>query len=54
MLEVAAPLFLACTFAWTFTGAEWVQPMTLYLLVIIHVLMGIATAESASPRATSP
>lgn len=44
VLEVAAPLFLACTFAWTFTGAEWVQPMTLYLLVIIHVLMGIATA----------
>ena len=47
VLEVAAPLFLACTFAWTFTGAEWVQPMTLYLLVIIHVLMGIATAGVA-------
>jgi MFS family permease len=44
VLEVAAPLFLACTFAWTFTGAEWVKPMTLYLLVLIHVLMGIATA----------
>jgi MFS family permease len=44
VLEIAAPLFLACTFAWTFTGAQWVQPIMLYLLVIIHILMGIATA----------
>ncbi len=44
VLEIAAPLFLACTFAWTFTGAQWVQPMMLHLLVIIHILMGIATA----------
>ena len=44
MLEIAAPLFLACTLAWTFTGLPWVQPMMLYLLVVIHVLMGVATA----------
>src|SRR6516162_4731354 len=24
------------------TGTQWVQPMTLYLLVVIHILMGIA------------
>ena len=44
VLEIAAPLFLLCTFAWTFTGLSWVQPMVLYLLIVIHVLMGIATA----------
>jgi MFS family permease len=44
VLEIAAPLFLVCTFAWTFTGLSWVQPMVLYLLIVIHVLMGIATA----------
>jgi MFS family permease len=44
VLEIAAPLFLVCTFAWTFTGLAWVQPMVLYLLIVIHVLMGIATA----------
>jgi MFS family permease len=44
VLEIAAPLFLLCTFAWTFTGLPWVQPMVLYLLIVIHVLMGIATA----------
>ena len=44
VLEVAAPLYLVCTFAWTFTGLSWVQPMVLYLLIAIHLLMGIATA----------
>jgi MFS family permease len=44
VLEIAAPLFLACTLAWTFTGVPWVQPMTFYLLVAVHILMGIATA----------
>ena len=47
VLEVSAPLFLACTLAWTFTGIPWVQPMTLYLLFAVHVLMGIATAGVA-------
>ena len=44
VLEIAAPLFLACTLAWTLTGVPWVKPFTLYLLAVIHVLMGVATA----------
>jgi MFS family permease len=44
VLGIAAPLFLACTLGWTFTGLEWIQPMTLYLLAGIHVLMGVSTA----------
>jgi MFS family permease len=44
VLGVAAPLFLACTLAWTFTGVPWVKPYTLSLLAVIHVLMGVATA----------
>jgi MFS family permease len=47
VLEVSSPLFLACTLAWTFTGIPWVQPMTLYLLFAVHVLMGIAIAGVA-------
>jgi MFS family permease len=47
VLEISAPLFLACTLAWTFTGLAWVGPATLYLLLAIHVLMGIATAGVA-------
>jgi MFS family permease len=47
VLEISAPLFLACTLAWTATGLPWMRPMTLYLLVAIHVLMGIATAGVA-------
>ena len=47
VLEISAPLFLACTLAWTFTGLAWVAPVTLYLLLVIHVLMGIATAGVA-------
>ena len=44
VLGIAAPLFLACAFGGALTGTQWVQPMTLYLLVVIHILMGIATA----------
>ena len=44
VLGVAAPLFLACTLAWTFTGVPWVKPYILYLLAVIHILMGVATA----------
>jgi MFS family permease len=44
VLEITAPLFLACTLGWTFTGVPWVQPMTMYFLGFLHVLMGIATA----------
>jgi MFS family permease len=44
VLGIAAPLFLACTMAWTFTAVEWMQAGTIYLLATVHVLMGIATA----------
>lgn len=47
VLGVSAPLFLACILAWTFTGLTWVQPATLYLLVVIHILMGLSTAGVA-------
>jgi MFS family permease len=47
VLEIAAPLFLICTLAWTFAGLDWVQPATGYLLFAIHVVMGIATAGVA-------
>jgi MFS family permease len=44
VLEIAAPLFLACTLAWTFTGLPWMEPFVLYLLAAIHILMGVSTA----------
>jgi MFS family permease len=47
VLEVSAPLFLACTLAWTFTGLAWVKPGIFWLLLGIHMLMGIATAGIA-------
>jgi MFS family permease len=47
VLGYSAPLFLLCTLAWTFTGLPWVAPFTFYLLLAIHVLMGIATAGVA-------
>jgi MFS family permease len=47
VLKISAPLFLGCMLAWTFTGLSWVGSVTLYLLLAIHVLMGIATAGVA-------
>jgi MFS family permease len=47
VLRYCAPLFLLCTLAWTFTGLPWIAPLTFYLLLAIHVLMGIATAGIA-------
>jgi len=47
VLEISAPLFLICTLGWTFTGLAWVRPATFYLLLSLHVLMGIATAGVA-------
>jgi MFS family permease len=47
VLGYSAPLFLLCTLAWTFTGLPWLTPFTFYLLLGIHVLMGIATAGVA-------
>jgi MFS family permease len=47
VLGIAAPLFLMCTLAWSFTGLEWVQPAVFFVLLGIHVLMGVATAGVA-------
>lgn len=47
VLEIAVPLFLICTLAWIITGLTWVQPAMIYLLLVIHVVMGIATAGVA-------
>ncbi|MEA2739690.1 MAG: hypothetical protein QOH05_2997 [Acetobacteraceae bacterium] len=47
VLEIAAPLFLLCTLAWSFTGLGWLQPAVFYVLLGIHILMGIATAGVA-------
>jgi len=44
VLGIAAPLFLACTLGWTFTGLPWVQPFVLSVLVATHILMGVSTA----------
>jgi MFS family permease len=44
VLGITAPLFLACTLAWSFTGVPWLQPFVLHVLAAIHVLMGISTA----------
>lgn len=44
VLQVCAPLFLLCIFAWTFTTFPDRHALTLPLLVAIHILAGIATA----------
>jgi len=47
VLRYSAPLFLLCVLAWTFTGLPWTAPAVFYLLLAIHVLMGVATAGVA-------
>ena len=47
VLRYSAPLFLLCDLAWTFTGLPWTAPVVFYLLLAIHVLMGVATAGVA-------
>lgn len=44
VLRVAAPLFLLCLLAWSLTGQRWLDGLLLPLLVVLHLLMGIATA----------
>jgi len=44
VLQFAAPLFIACIFAWTFTSLPERHYFTMPLLVGIHILTGIATA----------
>jgi len=43
VLGVSAPLFLMCIFAWTFTTIQGPHSFTIALLVIIHILTGVAT-----------
>lgn len=47
VLRVSSPMFLLCTLAWTLTGIPSLQPIMLYLLFALHMLMGIATAGVA-------
>ena len=47
VLRVSSPMFLLCTLAWSFTGMPWLQPILIYLLFALHVLMGFATAGVA-------
>jgi MFS family permease len=44
VLEIAAPLFLLCMFGWTLSGLTWLEPVRLYFLAVIHLLMGLSTA----------
>ena len=44
VLNVAGPLFIACIFAWILTTRPELAAFTLPLLVLIHILTGIATA----------
>ena len=44
VLQVCAPLFLLCIFAWTFTTFPDRHAGTIPLLIAIHILAGIATA----------
>lgn len=44
VLQVCAPLFLLCIFAWTFTTFPERHAGTIPLLVAIHILAGVATA----------
>ncbi|MBO6948392.1 MAG: MFS transporter [Rhodospirillales bacterium] len=44
VLAVAAPLFIACTFAWIFTTATDTRWAVMAILASVHVLTGVATA----------
>jgi MFS family permease len=44
VLSIAAPVFLLCILAWTLTGLSWLQPVLFQFLVVLHILMGLATA----------
>ncbi|MDX1401104.1 MAG: MFS transporter [Kiloniellales bacterium] len=44
VLAVSGPLFIGCIFAWTFTTFPEPHFFTIPLLVVIHILTGVATA----------
>jgi MFS family permease len=47
VLDASAPIFLGCVLAWTFTGLSSLSPITPYLIILLHVLMGFSTAGVA-------
>jgi len=52
VLRVTAPLFLACLLIWSVSGQPWLGEMLLPFLVMLHVLMGVATAGVALATGT--
>jgi MFS family permease len=44
VLAVCAPMFIACIFAWMFTTLPERHAGTVPLLIVIHIIMGVATA----------
>lgn len=52
VLQAASPLFLACLLVWSVTGEPWLGEMLLPILVLLHMLMGVATAGVALATGT--
>ncbi len=52
VLAVCGPLFIACIFAWIFTTFPERHLLTIPLLIVIHVLTGVATAGVTLASAT--
>jgi len=52
VLQVTAPLYLVCLLVWSISGQPWLGEMLLPLLVVLHVLMGIALAGVALATGT--
>jgi len=52
VLQVTTPLFLACLLVWSVSGQPWLGEMLQPLLVLLHVLMGIALAGVALATGT--
>ncbi len=44
VLRVAGPLFMICILGWTFTTMPNRHPLTIPLLIALHILMGVSTA----------
>lgn len=44
IIRICAPVYIACMVAWTFVTNPTVHAMTLPLLLVIHIISGIATA----------
>ena len=44
VLRVCAPLFIGCIFAWAFTTFPERHALTIPLLIVLHMLTGVATA----------